>query len=205
MLVFFSRRDDCTATAALDRSDPNNCVWQPSALVGAADYARHFASTARPLAGNAVSIVTIVGQPDGRTFAPGVAPSPVCSALGDAYAGSRYASLTTVEPVKRVSLFESFCATSYAPTMSRIVDVAARVSDDELCVSLPMSGDPQAVLLRGGDGSQTALSAAGDYWATGPTEGCANGVVAVAAASHAASDRHEVEVRFCTAQNPAAP
>lgn len=205
VVVFFSDEDDCTAQASLDRADPNNCVWQPEALISANDFGRYFASSARRLSGNPVSVVSIVGPRDNRSYPPGTAPSAACEGFGPALSGNRYITVAETEGVNRYGFAENFCATSYVPIMQRVVEDAIAINDDLLCVSLPMSGEPRSVVVKqpGGDTS-TELDSLADYLTLGPTDSCPNGAVAIRADAHTATTGHQVEVRFCTTTDPSA-
>ena len=204
VVVFFSDEDDCTAQLELDRTDPNNCVWQQGALVSAQDFGRYFAGSARRgLAGNPVSVVSIVGPGDNRTYATGEAPEPACQGATPALSGNRYIAIAETPGVDRHGFVDSICASSYVATAERIVAHAVAIPDDELCVSLPMSGAPRSVVLKDGAGNVTAeLSTFGDYLVSGPTERCPNGAVAISTDAHDAATGHTVEVRFCTTENP---
>ncbi len=202
VLVFFSDEDDCTAQAGLDRSDPNNCVWQQGNLVSVDDFARYFATSARVLSGNPVSAVAIVGPQDNRSYSPGVAPEPSCTGGSAAISGNRYIRVTETGGIQRFGFFESICSTSYVPLMERVVEEAVSIADDELCMSLNMTSAPNSVVLN--DGDLVELSEFGDYLVTGPTDRCPNGSVAISVDAHDAVTGHSGEVRFCTDENPEA-
>jgi hypothetical protein len=202
VLVFFSNEDDCTAQAELDRTDPNNCVWQQSNLVSVDDFARYFATSARSLSGNPVSVVALVGPRDNRSYAAGVDPEPACAAVTPALSGNRYIRVTETGAIQRYGFFESICSTSYVSVVERIVAEAVDVRDDELCMSRNMVSTPRSVVLT--DGEPTELSEFGDYLVTGPTERCPNGSVAISVDAHDGSSAHAGEVRFCTDENPEA-
>ncbi|MCB9532200.1 MAG: hypothetical protein H6700_10575 [Myxococcales bacterium] len=202
LIVFFSSEDDCTAQASLDRSDPNNCVWQPSSLFSVSDFAHFFASSARRgVAGNPVSVVSIVGPPDNRSYVAGDLPDPSCEGRAPALSGTRYVTLADSYPLDRYGFFESICATSFVPTMVRIAEQAATVTDDELCVLLPMAREPEAVVLKKDGNAVRDLSIFGEYLALGATDACANGALSISSDAHGA-DGNTVEVRFCTTQDP---
>ena len=205
VLVFFSDEDDCTAQLDLDRSEPNNCVRQQDALVGAADFGRYFARSARGFAGNPVSVVAIVGPRDDRAYESGVEPEASCEALSSARSGNRYIEMTETEGIARYGFFESICATSFLTTVERIIDEAVAIPDDEVCVSLPMTTDPQAVLVKA-DTSDAGeeLSELGEYLALGSTDTCETGAVAVSTGAHDEETGHVIEVRFCTDVDPSA-
>ena len=200
VIVFFSDEDDCTGQAGLDRSDANNCVWQPDQLVSADDFSRYFATSARVLSGNPVSVVAVVGPPDNRSYEPGVEPEPSCTAASAALSGNRYIRVTETGAIERYGFFESICSTSYVSVVERIVSEAVDVRDDELCMSRRMVSTPRAVVLT--DGETVELSEFGDYLVTGPTDRCPNGSVAISSEAHDATTGHKGEVRFCTDENP---
>jgi hypothetical protein len=200
VLVFFSDEDDCTAQAELDRTDPNNCVWQQGNLVSVDDFARYFATSARSLSGNPVSVVALVGPRDNRSYTTGVSPEPACAAGTSALSGNRYIRVTETGAIQRYGFFESICSTSYVSVVERIVEDAIDVRDDELCMSRNMVSAPRSVVLTAGDAVE--LSEFGDYLVTGPTDRCPNGSVAIGADAHNASTGHVGEVRFCTNENP---
>ena len=205
VIVFFSDEDDCTAQLALDRTDPNNCVWQPEALVSSRDFGRYFAASARGLAGNPVSVVAIVGPPDNRTYAAGEAPQAACEGFSAALSGNRYIAIADTAGIDRYGFFASICATSYVSIVEDIVDHAVAIEDDELCVSLPMARAPRSEIVKRSDGEETAeLSEFGDYLTVGPSENCENGSVAVSSRAHTDATGHTIEVRFCTTEDPSA-
>lgn len=205
VIVFFSDEDDCTAQLELDRSDPNNCVWQQDALVNVEDFGRYFASSARRRSGNPVSVVSVVGPNDNRSYVAGETPEAACNGLSSALSGNRYIAIAETPGIDRYGFFESICSTSYVATVERIVDHAVSVEDDELCVSLPMSGTPRSVVVKDASGDVSAeLSEFGEYLVIGQTDRCPNGAIAIAADAHDDASGHTVEVRFCTTEDPSA-
>lgn len=207
LIVFVARRDDCTTNGSLDRSDPDECVRNPAGLFAVRDFAQYFANSARRLDGNPVSIVAIVGPDDDRIVGPTDTPQPACTGANGApaYSGSRYAELAASGRLARNSSVYNICSASFEGILTDVVEQIARNGDDELCAGLPMSGPPQAVVLRTSSeaADSTELSPAGDYLALGETELCENGAVAISTEAHDVTTGHRAEVWFCTASNPA--
>ncbi len=203
VVVFFSNEDDCTAQDNLDRSDANNCVWQQNALVSSADFGRYFSDSARPFAGNPVSVVSIVAPRDNRSYATGETPVAACTnGATPAFSGGRYIDMSEAGDIARYGFTESICATSFVSTVERIVDEAIDIDGDDLCMRLDMSGAPQTVLVKSSDGSSQELSELGDYLAVGSTDACPEGAITIAADAHGGDRGSELEVRFCTTTNP---
>ncbi len=206
VVVFVSRRDDCTTNGGIDRDNPDECIQNPSALFSVEDFARYFEGGARALDGNPVSVVAIVGPDDGRVVGPTDTLQAACNGAGPVFSGNRYAELASYGRLARHSAVYSLCTVSLAETLRSAVTDAVAPADDQVCAGLPMSGAPQAVVLRPSAQAEesTDLSPAGDFLALGPVDGCDNGAVAIATDVHDDDTGHRAEVWFCTGTDPSA-
>lgn len=201
LVVFFSADDDCSYAGGFDRSDEANCVAPGAPLIDIAELRTWLAQRGRPRAGNPVSVAAVVGPP--RFGTPTDPLTPICTGITDARAGNRYAALIESGPLSRHSVLVSYCTDSYDVVMEQIVD-AAIGGDDALCPSAPMTGAPQALLVRpaSDETATTTLSTFGDYLVDGPTDACANGAVSIAPDAHGGTRGDTIEMSFCTDVDP---
>jgi len=198
VVVFFSLRDDCTASGGFDRTDVDNCIRDRGNLESVGDYQRFFVNDASGRRGTPVSIVSITGPTN-----PEAGLQAACTGVAQAWSGNRTNALSDFAWLERNSFDTSICALNFAPALADVIDVAVRPADDALCASLPMSGSPEAVVLRANDDADPIeLSAFGDYITEGSTDWCDNGVIAVSTDAHDASTGHRAEVWFCTETDP---
>lgn len=205
VIVFFGNEDDCSASNALDRSDPTNCLRQPDALVAVEDYASYFGGPAHPRGGTPLSVVAIVPPASDAVPAEGEEVVPSCESAAPAYTGTRFRDVVRALGRTTPSFASSICASSYAPVLERIMNEVVLQPSDQLCVSKPLVGAPREVLVSTEDDveSATALSEIGDFVPVAPSDACANGGIAVAADAHGGERGNRVEVRFCTDEDPA--
>ena len=205
LIVFFGSEDDCSASNDLDRSDPTNCLRQPDALVGIADYAEYYRGPAHPRGGSPLSLVAIVPPASDEVPGPNDEIEPSCESAAPAFTGTRFREAVRVLAQTTPSFASSICASTYAPVLDRIVDEIVLQPSDQLCVSKPLVGSPREVLVSDTEdtSSATMLSEQGDYVGLAPADGCGNGGIAVAPDAHGGALGNRVEVRFCTDEDPA--
>jgi hypothetical protein len=198
VVVFFSLRDDCTAAGGFDRADVDNCIRDRGNLESVGDYQRFFVNDASGRRGTPVSIVSITGPTN-----PEAGLQAACTGVAQAWSGNRTNALSEFAWLERHSIDRSICALNFEPALADAYDVAVRPADDALCASLPMSGSPEAVVLRPNDDADPLeLSPFGDYMTEGSASWCENGVIAVSTDSHDDSTGHRAEVWFCTETDP---
>lgn len=202
LIVFFADEDDCTAQESLDRSDPENCLRQPEALVDVSQYAAYFASGAHPRGGSPLSVVAIVPPEAAGPIAEGAPIEPGCTGAGPAFTGDRYRAVVDRLANRTPSFATSICAPSFAPALQRILDDVVAEPVDRLCASLPMTGAPRSVEVSSGTGDTVTLDENGDYLSLGAVSGCDTGAVAISADAHGGELGNEVEVRYCTDTDP---
>lgn len=204
VIVFFSRRDDCTTSGNIDRSNPDSCVQNPSALYAVEDFGAYFAGDAREAAGNPVSIVAITGPDDGRVVGPTDPVEPACTGLSPAWAGRRYAAMADYGDLARHSNVYNICTSSFSGILEEVFAHNVLTSDDAVCLGAPMSGAPERVVLSSGAEGATSvdLSEAGDFLTLGSTADCANGEVAISTAAHDSATGHRAEIWFCSETDP---
>ena len=205
LIVFFADEDDCTAQESLDRSDPENCLRQPEALVDEQQYASYFLSDAHPRSGSPLSIVAIVAPAAGSVPAAGEPITPSCVSAGPAYTGDRYRAVVDRLADRTSSFSSSICAASYGPVLDRVLSEIVAQPSDSLCLSVPLVGQPRTVLTRSDVGDGFPLDAAGDYLVLGQTRTCENGLLVIAPDAHHGERGDGVEVRFCTDTDPDGP
>ena len=197
VVIFFADEDDCSAEQSLDRSNPDNCIWQQDALKDANIFGSFFRSNdVRQQDGQPVSVVAIVGAPDRRTYARPDLPPSVCGINGPARPGTRYAAVA--ESLGTTGFVYNTCTNDYRPILDDIVEHAVDIDASYLCIGRNMTTNPVAVLLRSGDETVGELDSYSDYAIVGPTDACPNGVVAISPNAHGTGLGDGIEVRFCT-------
>ena len=207
VVIVVSDEDDCSAEAGLDRTQPNNCVWQQGELKPLEEYIGLLRSNAPrledgepvALAGQALSFVAISGPAGTAPVSAPNAPEPACSGLTDAFSGNRYQ--TVVDGLGANGFMYNVCAPDYSDILMDVFDHAVVAEEDQLCLAAASVGSPRDVELvdRLGEAATPTveLGADTDYLYVGPTSACENGVVSIAADAHRDEDTHITQVWFC--------